>query len=153
MRKPRSSARRQIAIDAAIAAAAAAGSAAWVTARPMTSRSAPVAIAASRRGGAGLVVRVGAGRADAGHDRDEAGPELLGLADVGRGAHDAAAAGLERRLHALGEDVRRRVAVAGEDGDGERRSAASSPASAAPVRNPSTPARSIATPPWAWKVR
>ena len=83
------------------------GRRAAVTARPITSRSAPAAIAS-----AGVAARAWscggrAGGPHPGHDGQQAGRQLLGLAHVGRGAHHPGAAGLHGGGHPLGEDVRR----------------------------------------------
>ena len=82
-------------MDATRAAAAAAGSAASVTARPIDEQVGAGIERLPRRRGAGLVVVRGAVGPDAGHDDREPRARRRGLAHVARRAHDAAAAALD----------------------------------------------------------
>ena len=101
--------------------AAAQGSDASVTARPITRRSAP-ASSASR----GVAARAwswcrDAFGTDAGHDDHRARRKARGVAHVGRGAHDATAATLDSGADTLREDVLGSVTIARENRDRERR--------------------------------
>ena len=130
-------------------------SSAWVTARPITSRSAPASTASCGRGrrGPGRAGRRRRGGCRA-RPRRSAGASCRAVVQVVGGADEAAAAGLDGDARpGCGRMWGGARVVAGEHGDRQRDRARAGRPRSAPSRRPSTPARSMSTPPMACRVR